>query len=178
HTISKRDWSSDVCSSDLQALAARFEVKDTYDDVDVAVAQHFLDVVVGVLHLETRRERLRLPHVVVADGSHFHTGQPPQHRQVCDLRDPARANHAHADGIVHFLPAPCSLLPRNLYINPVLRLTVFSPLDTVPRPSTVNRHAGESRNSAPILPFRPAVMTSSASSTNVPLIAAPLPLRT
>ena len=50
-------------------------------------------------------------------------------------------------------------------------------LDSTPRPSSVNRHAGERLNSNPIVPFKPAVITSSASSTNVPLIAGPLPLR-
>ena len=45
-----------------------------HDDVDVGVAQHLFDVVVGVFHLEARGERLRLADIVVADRRHFDTG--------------------------------------------------------------------------------------------------------
>src|SRR5436309_5191232 len=98
-----------------------------------------------------------------------------------DLRDRPGPEHPDANGVVHFgpvLPAPCSLLPVNRYMMPVRRLTLLSPLDSTPRPSTVKRHACERLNSNPIVPFNPAVITSRASSMNVPLIAAPLPLRT
>src|SRR5207249_1012552 len=102
------------------------------------------------------------------------------HRHMRDLRDRASSEDAYADRIVHLgglLPAPCSLPPRSRYMMPVLRLTLLSPLDSIPRPSTVKRHACERLNSNPIVPFNPAVITSRASSMNVPLIAAPLPLR-
>ncbi len=62
-------------------------------------------------------------------------------------------------------------------MNPLRRLTVESPLETTPRPSSVNRQARESANSAPIVALNPALISSKASSTNVPLMALPLPLR-
>src|SRR6267378_618819 len=148
------------------------------DDVDVGVAEHLFDVVVGVLHLEAGGEGLRFADVVVADRDYFDAGKPPEHRQVRDLRDRAGAEHPDADWVLHLLPARCSLPARSRYMMPVRRLTVLSPLDSTPRPSTVKRHAEERLNSNPIVPFNPAVMTSRASSMNVPLIAAPLPLRT
>src|SRR6185295_2837251 len=100
-------------------------------------------------------------------------------RSRARARERGARDHAHADGIVHLTPAPppCSLLGCRRYIRPVRKLAVCKPLDSTPRPSTVKRKARVRLNSNPIVPFKPAVTTSSASSTNVPLIAGPLPLR-
>src|SRR5205085_12024522 len=149
--------------------------------VDVGVAQHFFNVVVGILHVEARRQRLRFADVVVADCRDLDPRQPAQHRQVRDLRDRSRPEDADANRIVHLrpvLPATGSRPPGKRYMIPVRTLAVFRPLDSTPRPSSVKRQAFERLNSKPIVPFNPAVMTSSASSTNVPLIAGPLPFRT
>src|SRR5258705_9310003 len=152
-----------------------------HDDIDVGVAQHFFYVVVGVFHLEARGERLRLADIVVADRRDFDTRQAQKHGQLRDLRNRARPKHADPNRIVHLgalFPAPCALLSLNRYMIPVRRLAALSPLDSVPRPSSVNRQAWDRLNSNPIVPLSPAVMTSRASSTKVPLIAAPPPLRT
>src|SRR5712671_4348215 len=148
------------------------------DDVHVGVAEDLLDIVVGVLHFEAGGEGLCFPDVIVADRHDLDAGQAPEHRQVRDLRDRAGSQYADADRIVHFLALVLGSRPaRSRYMMPVRRLAVRSPLDNTPRPSTVNRQAGERLNSNPMVPLSPAVITSSASSTNVPLIAVPLPLR-
>src|SRR5204863_5131235 len=147
------------------------------------VPQHFFDVVIGVFHVEAGGERLRLAAIVVADRGHFGARKPAQHREMRHLRDAARAQHADANGIVHFGAgggagaAGCRPAFRR-YMTPVRRLAVLRPVERTPRPSSVNRHAFERLNSWPSVPLSPAVMMSSASSTNVPSIAAPLPLRT
>src|SRR6267378_3348176 len=151
------------------------------DDVDIGVAEDLFDVVVGVLNLEAGGEGLCFADIIVADRHYLDAGEPPEHRQMRDLRDRASAKHADPNGLVHLLllpPGPRSRPPGSRYMTPVRRLTDLSPLDSTPRPSTVKRHAGERLNSNPIVPFNPAVITSRASSMNVPLIAAPLPLRT
>src|SRR5207245_3327032 len=140
-------------------------------DVGLLVCQVLSDVVEPLLHLDPPAELPRLAEIVVADRRHFRPGQAPQHREVRHLRDRARPDHRDADGVAHFPK------PAQRYMTPVRRLTVESPLDSTPRASNVTRQC-RAPTSAPIVPFRPAVISFRASWTNVPLMAGPLPWRT
>jgi len=129
--------------------------------VDRCVAQHVLDVVVAVPDLEVAGEAAGLGDVVVADRHHLDPGHPAQRRQVRDLRDGARADHADADRVVH-PPFPFPPAPAQRYMTPARRLSVESPLATTPRPSRVRRQRFPP-TSAPSVPFSPAVKPFNAS---------------
>ncbi len=127
------------------------------DGIRVTVAQHFFDVVEGVLHVEPGGEGLGLTDVVVADRGDLHPRQLAQNGEVRHLRNRPRSHDRHTDWRAH---RPGDLPPRippQRYITPVRRLTVESPLDNTPRASTVTRQRF-APNSAPSVPFRPAVI--------------------
>src|SRR5437660_8152313 len=142
--------------------------------VRLRVLEHFFDVVVGVLDVEPRGERLRFGEIVVADGDELDAVELSQDRQVRYLGDRPRADHGDADGrrggIAH--------RPANRYIRPPRKLTVDSWLATTPRASSVNRKLDPVANSAAMVALRPASTPPMASATNVPSIAFPLPFRT
>src|SRR2546423_934615 len=177
HPLDARDGEGERALA--QHVYARRERRDDVDLVQVVgrtdrhrigagVFQHLFDVVERLLDLEPGGERLRFAQVVVADGRHFHAGQPPQRRQMGDLRDGSGPDHGDADRVAHFA--------AQWYITPDRRDAVDNPLERTPRASSVKRHRF-APNSAPMVPFSPAVISFRASCTNVPLIAAPLPWR-
>src|SRR5436309_5097375 len=110
----------------------------------MAVAEYFLDVVEGVLHLEARGEGLRLAHVVVADRGDFDARQLAQHGEVRDLGDSPGADDRDPDRRAHRAPGLLPI-PAQRYMMPVRKLTVESPLDSTPRASTVTRQRSEER---------------------------------
>src|SRR5439155_5518432 len=131
----------------------------------------------GLLHVEPRRQRLRLTEVRVADGGDLHARQTPQHREVSHLCDRARPDHRDADRVAHFaVPRPLPPIPAQRYMTPLRSEAVETPLDNTPRASRVKRQRC-APTSVPIVPFRPAVTEFRASCTNVPLMAGPLPCR-
>src|SRR6266702_4414092 len=140
------------------------------DGVGSGVLQHLFDVVERLVDVEPRGEGLRLAQIVVADRRHLDSGKPPQDGEVRHLCDRARPDHGDADRVAHFPK------PAQRYITPVRRLTVESPLDSTPRASKVKRQR-LAPTSVPIVPFSPAVISLSASCTNVPSMAGPLPWR-
>src|SRR5438309_2559077 len=147
------------------------------DRCGTSVLEHFLDVVERLLDVESPREGLGLTQVRVADGADLHARQASQHREVGDLSDRARTDHRHADRVAHFgVPGLLSREPAQWYITPLRSDAVDTPLDRTPRASSVNRQR-LAPISAPIVPFRPAVIEFSASCTKVPLMAGPLPCR-
>src|SRR6266702_2884464 len=131
------------------------------DGVGSGVLQHLFDVVERLVDVEPRGEGLRLAQIVVADRRHLDSGKPPQDGEVRHLCDRARPDHGDADRVAHFPK------PAQRYITPVRRLTVESPLDSTPRASKVKRQR-LAPTSVPIVPFSPAVISLSASCTNVP----------
>src|SRR5699024_11474628 len=52
HTRSKRDWSSDVCSSDLRAPQHRYTRQTCYRPGLLAYAEHLVDVMVSLAAAE------------------------------------------------------------------------------------------------------------------------------
>src|ERR1051325_1398258 len=162
-----------------QHMHARRERRDDMDLVQVVgradrhrvragVLEHLFDVVERLLDFEPRGEGLRLAEIVVADRRHLDAGEPPQRRQMGDLRDRSRANDGDADRVAHFV--------AQRYMTPERSDAVESPLESTPRASSVKRHR-LAPNSAPSVPFNPAVISCRASCTKVPLMAAPLPWR-
>src|SRR5207253_4845054 len=132
HTRWPRDWSSDVCSSDLRRADG--------DRSGTSVLEHFLDVVEGLLDVESPREGLGLTQVRVADGADLHARQAPQHREVRNLCDRAGPDHRDADRVAHFaVPRPPPLVPAQWYITPLRSEAVETPLDSTPRASRVKR---------------------------------------
>src|SRR6266699_4684986 len=147
------------------------------DRCRTSVLEHFLDVVERLLDIESPREGLGLAQVRVADGADLHARQASQHREVCDLSDRARPDHRYANRVAHFgVPGLLSREPAQRYITPLRSDAVETPLDRTARASSVNRQR-LAPTSAPIVPFKPAVIELSASCTKVPLMAGPLPCR-
>src|SRR5207249_2493420 len=68
------------------------------------VAQHVLDVVVRIRHLEAGGERLSLRGVVVADRRDLDARQAPQRREMRDLGNGPGAHHHHANRVAHRAP--------------------------------------------------------------------------
>src|SRR5207247_9911815 len=97
-----------------------------------------------------------------------HAGPPPQPAERVAQGDRPRPDHRDAQGIAHRFPG-------SRYITPARSEPVDSWVASTPRASTVKRHVGLVAISNPSVPFNPADTPSSASSTNVPLMAAPLP---
>src|SRR5699024_11228171 len=60
HTISKRDWSSDVCSSDLQASAITRRWTYDVDRPDVITTENLLAIDVRAVHVRRRSEERRV----------------------------------------------------------------------------------------------------------------------
>src|SRR2546428_12998406 len=104
----------------------------------MAVAEYFLDVVEGVLHLEARGEGLRLAHIVVADRGDFDARQLAQHGEVRDLGDRPGADDRDPDRRAHRAPGLLAI-PAQRYMSPVRNLTRVPPLDSTLRASTVTR---------------------------------------
>src|ERR671922_681802 len=138
------------------------------DGVRAGVLQHLFDVVERLLDFEAGGKGLRLAQVIVADRRHLDAGQPAQRRQVGDLRDRSGSDDRDADRVAHFA--------AQRYITPERSDAVDSPLESTPRASSVKRQR-LAPNSAPMVPFSPAVISLRASCTKVPLMAAPLPWR-
>src|SRR5439155_642533 len=141
------------------------------------VLEHFLDVVERLLDVEPRRERLGLAEVRVADGGDLHSREAPQDREVRHLGNRARPDHRDADRVAHFaVPRPLSRELAQRYVTPLRSEAVETPLDSTPRASKMKRQR-LAPISVPTVPFRPAVIELSASWTNVPSMAGPLPCR-
>src|ERR1043166_6318332 len=162
-----------------QHVRARRERRDDMDLVQVVggadrhrvragVLEHLFDVVERLLDFEPGGEGLRLAEIVVAHRRHLDAGEPPQRRQMGHLRDRSRADDGDADRVAHFV--------AQRYMTPERSDAVESPLESTPRPSSVKRQR-LAPNSAPSVPFNPAVISFRASCTKVPLTAGPLPWR-
>src|SRR5437879_13001964 len=104
----------------------------------MAVAEYFLDVVEGVLHLEARGEGLRLAHIVVADRGDFDARQLAQHGEVRNLGDRPGADDRDPDRRAHRAPGLLPI-PAQRHMTPVRKLTLDSPLASTPRAPTVTR---------------------------------------
>src|SRR5439155_95868 len=100
-----------------------------------------------------------------------------QGAQVTACQESAHCLDVRAEAVVHsHHDALAILLARLEHALDTCHGEREGPLDSTPRASTVTRQCF-APISAPIVPFPPAVIWSSASSTNVPSIALPLPLR-
>ena len=73
--------------------------------VGARVAQHLLDIVVGVGDLEAGGERVGLGGIVVADGRDLDPLEAPQRGEMGDLGDGAGAHHDDAHQLAHRVPA-------------------------------------------------------------------------